>query len=534
MGLINVDTSINSRLTPDEGKLVVMAEHFDKFIVDWEMSHPSVFRDRIPKGTFPLYQGTSQKTNIFRGTLGPQQGLNTWTGIAPSQKPVGNAVGKDLCSYNPHTYTWSYETIDFVGYRDSWRSPVFCVNDLKFTDMAKEQLGFIIRAGSQVTDAVKETFNRETYVKQAVDSGKGVMLVEGGMDYIDSSTVRFTYDPFTVDADGNTYVTFASALLPKLSTLNWTFLDYIRQYMADQCPEAATGMDSGMPVFGLMIDLLDFERMVYKDSDLREDFRYAKPQQLISGFNMGFKVYRGYALMHDARQMRFRVTAVGATNTTATRVVPRKATRTGTIGYIPETNSEYIKAEIGMGILFMSEVVTILVPPTVNNLGSGMVFGPAPDFNGAWTWLNIQDAETNPLREIGYFFARFEYFVKPLRWATEATVFLYRRCPQAIKTGCQAEAESSAAASSLMSDTPTAADFDGTNLTVTLRLQKKLTAGAGAKVNITRDNSTVFEAYITEDSDAPTYTFAWVTGVTNAPSAITDMNDPDIVTVAVA
>lgn len=534
MGMINVDTSVTGRLTPDEGKLLVMAEHFDEFVVDWEMSHPSVWRDRLPKGTFPLYQGSSQKTNIFRGTLGPQEGLNSWNTVYNSVKPSGNDAGQDACQYNPQTYTWAYDTIDFTGYRSSWRSPAFCVNDMKYIDKAREQLQFIIRAGSQVTDATKETFNREMYVKTAVDAGKGVLLVEGGMDYLSSSAVRFSYNPFTLDADGHTYVTFAVGLLPKLSTLNWTFLDYIRQYMADQCPDASMATDSGMPIFGLMIDLMDFERMVYKDNDLREDFRFAKPQQLISGFNMGFKTYRGFWLIHDPRQMRFRITSTTSTLATATRVVPRKATTAGTVGYIPETNPEYIKAEIGMGIIFMSEVISILVPPTVSNLGSGMVFGPAPDYNGEWTWLNIQDAETNPLREIGYFFARFEYYVKPLRWANEATVFLYRRCTQSLKTGCDAETASDASDGPLfISTVPVAADFSDSLNRVTLTLTGRLTAALGDAVNITNDASAVFAATVVEDSDAPTYTFAWVQGGANTPTAVTEINDTAITKVAV-
>ena len=534
-GLINVDLSVTGRLTADEGKLLVMSEHFDQFIVDWEQKHPSIWRDRIGKGVFPLYNGTSQKTNVFRGTLGPQAGIADWEAIAVSKKASGANPGIEYCSYKPQTYTWAYESFDFTGYRSSWRSPSFCVNDLKFIDKAKEQLGMIIRAGSQVTDASKETFNREMYVKQAVDSGKAVILAEGGMDYIDSTSVRFSYNPATEDANGDTYITFPVAMLPKISTLNWTFLDYIRAYMSDQCPDAAQGSESGMPLFGLMLDLLDFERFVLNDDDIREDVRFMEPRKLITGFNMGFKIYRGFILMHDSRQMRYVVQSNDGTTVTAVRVLPRRATKVGTVGYIPESNPGYIQAELALGVIFIADVVQILVPPTVNNMGSGMVFGPAPDYNGSWTWLNIADEQTNPLNEIGYFFARFEYYVKPLQWANEATVFLYRRCPQALKTGCEVEDRDDVGVGAVaMSTIPVAADIDTTNRTVTLTLAKKLDGGIGTAVTINTDDGDDLAANIFEDHNAPTYTFGWATGASNAPSAITELNDPAIVTVTVA
>lgn len=532
---INVSLGVNGRLTADEGKLLQMAEHFDKFLVNWEMTHPNVWRDRIVKGAFNLFNGTSQKTNVFRGTLGPQQGLNTWNRIAVSSKPAGASPGVDACQYNPQTYNWAFESFDFTGYNTSWRSPAFCVNDLKYVDYAKEQLGMIIHAGSMVTDATKETFNRETYVKMAVDAGKGVVLAEGAMGYVDTAAVRFSYDPFTVDADGDTYVEFAASMLPRLSALNWTFLDQIRAYMSDQCPDAAQSSEGGMPVFGLMIDYLDFERFVMSDAALREDFRMAIPQRLIKGFNMDFRVYRGFALFHDVRQMRFSPSTITAGgNIRCKRVVPRRATRAGTIGYIPEANPDYITAEIGMGVIFLAEALQILVPPTINNLGAGMTFGPAPDFNGSWSWLNIADPYENPLREKGYFFARFEYWVKPLRYASEATVFLYRRCPQAISSGCAVEAQAAAKTSSFIAVATAEADFSSTLRTVTLTLASVITAGAGDRVNITKDDGNAFPAYVIEDHAAPIYTFAWENGATNAPSAYTDMNDPAITKVTVA
>lgn len=531
---LGVDISLAGRLVPGDGKLLKMAEHYDQFITSHELANPMVWRDRIPKGTFPLFNGTSQTTNIFRGTLGPQAGLSEWTAIGVSRKASGNDAGFDACSYTPQTYTWGVDTVAFGGLRTSWTSPVFCVNDLKYTDKAKEQLALIVKAGSRVTDDVKEVFSREQYVATAVNAGKAIILSNSGMDYIDDPDVRFTYNPFVKDSDGDTYITFPASQYPNISTLNWSYLDRISQILEDQAPEAAISSDGGMPVFGLMVDAMDFEKYVLESDKLREDFRFARPQQLISGFNMGFKVYRRYALIHDRRQMRFQVSSRTATTITAKRVLPRRAIRAGTIGYIPEANPDYYKAELAIGVIFMNDVIQILVPSTVNNMGSGMVFGPAPGFNGEWKWINEYDKTLNPLRETGHFFARFEYFVKPLIHSSEARVFLYRRCPQGIQTGCEIEGISEAAAAGTavsITETPVAGAFDATNRTVTLTLAKVLAGQIGDTVTIKNDSSANFTATIVDASMAPVYTFAWVSGATNAPTAVTEMNDPAIVTV---
>lgn len=518
---LGTSLALPNRLVPADGKLIQMAEHFDEFLMDHELSNPNVWRDRIPKGAFTLFNGMSQKTNIFRGTLGPQQGLSDWTPIEATRKPAGNDPGFDQCSWNPQTYTWGIDTIAFSGLRTSWRSPVFCVNDLKYVDYAKQQLGLIIKAGARVTDDTKEVFSREQYVKTAVDAGKAIVFTPSASDYVDSSSQRFSYDPFVKNAAGDTYLTFPSALLPNISTLNWSLLDHIRTYLADQAPEAAIGSDSGMPVYGLMVDVMDFERMVYADSDLREDFRYARPQQLISGFNMGFKVYRGFAIMHDPRQMRFAIQSNNGTTVTATRVVPRRATRAGTVGYIPETNPEYLKAELAIGVVFMNQVIQILVPPTVNNLGSGMTFGPAPGFNGEWSWINEYDREFNPLKETGHFFARFEYFVKPLIYSNVATVFLYRRCGHVLETKCKVDTASEAETTDVgIAVDAVAGDVSAANKTITLTLASKLAAGLGDAVTVTDDDGGSGSGNIIEDSQAPTYTFAFASVTSFTGSAL--------------
>jgi len=515
--IIGTSTEVANRLTQANGLMVKAAENFDQFLLNWQMGHPNTMRDRFPLGLYKQGIGASQKSYIFRGTnSGPQAGLGQWTDVVQSAAPVGGAAGTDACTYNPSTYTWAYDAIDYSGKTCSWRSPILCAKDLYTQTMAREQLAMIFGAGAQVTDAVKETFNRETYMYTAAVAGKFIPMVEGmGLAFMDDATMRISYNPNLVDADGDTYIRFRSSLLPRISTLNWSLLNLVRQYYGEACPDAAQGMDAGMPIFPLLCDLVDFEKMVYADADLREDFRFARSSNLIDGFNMGFKVYRGFGLQNDARQARYTVSSLvtdgGVEYAHCKRVVPRRAIRAGVIGLIPEANPDYITAEIGTLLVFPKETLQILVPETITSLGSGTSFGPAPGFNGSWFWVNYA-TDDNPLKEKGYFFSRFEYYVKVRRYAEFAMVIAYRRCPHVLQTKCELDSDSNAVAEALLAVAAVEADVDTTNKTGTFQLVSKLTAGVGANVTITDNAAATYSAVIVGDQNAPTYKLAWSTG----------------------
>jgi hypothetical protein len=529
---------VQNRLIQADNLMVRMQEHFDPFILNWQLKHPSMFRDRIPMGKYPMGQGASQESYIFRGSnSAPQAGLSDWRDVTPSAKASGANPAVDKCSYAPQTYSWSFDKIGYSGKRREWMSPVFCVNDLYTQDAGKEQLSMIVSAGAEVTDQTREVYNRESYMQLAANANKFVVLAEGmGLSYIDNPLVRVSYNANLKDADGDSYIEFDATLLPKLSTLNWTPFNLIRSYMADAAPDAAQGMDSGMPVFSLLIDLIDFEQMVYADANVREDMRYNSDtaKQLIAGYNMGFKIYRGMGIVHDVRQARYTPgTITTAGKVRCKRVLARRSIRPGVVGFIPETNPEYITAELGTAVLFLNNVAQILVPETISNLGSGLTFGPAPGFNGQWTWVNIKDNATNPLGENGYFFARFEYHLKAMRYAEYAMVILYKRCNHVLKTKCAVDGADGVSATAGLAAVPVAGDFSATLRAVTLSLDKKLAAGLGSKVSIKADDGDSFVAYITETQNAPIYGFQWLSGATNAPTAETELDDPALVVVTV-
>jgi len=518
---------------------VVLAEHYDEFIQAHTLKNPNVWHDRIPRSAYPLFSGLEQKTNIYRGGLPVQAGLSTWKALGTSRKPSTGDPGFDNCAVGtPHTYGYAVETIQYSGYKDEYQSEPICVNDLRFVDFAKEQLALIIRTGVEYGVSIQENWNREMYVQQAMLSSRGMVMCTGSLDFEDNANHRFAYDPFAVIADEDganvPYITIPIEAA-EMSTLNWDFIDYLKFSLAGRAPEAAIANESGMPVYGLLTDLMDFERMVKADAELREDWRYVNPKALIEGYNLGMKVYRGIALMHDPRQMRFRVKGLDASgDIVATRVLPLRAGRTVTIGQVPEPNPDYYRAEIAIGVLFMNDVLQNLFVPSIDNLGSGMTFGPAPGLTGDWKWINIPSPTTNMLGETGFFYGRFEIFPKPMMFASDCTVFAYRRCAQALRTKCAIQDHDDVGTGAIAITADAAStDIDTTNRRITLTLAELLDAGLADSVSIVKADGNAFAATLISDALAPVYVFGWASGATNAPTAHTDFTAA-VTTVTVA
>ena len=500
----NVNTTVDGRLLQADSKLIRLAENIGEFLKDGQLKRPSAWRDLVSYGAYEPFVGESQVTNIFRGTLGEQSGLQNWSKVEASRRAAGQTAAVDSCTYNPITYDWAVESLSYTGFRRSWKSPVICLRDFYTANKAKEQLAMILKAGGQVVDDTRTVFQRETYMWFSKLAGRFAVMTDGFADFLDSDATRVDFDPFVADADGDQVAKFDASLLGRVSALNWTYLDYVKQWMQDSAAAGAIGSDSGQSVFLAMLDKNEFENMVYNDANLREDFRHAAPQKLIDGFDMGFKVYRGIALGHDPQQPRWALKSVVDGKAVLKRVNPRRHGRAGSIGLIPEVNPAYLNAEFGTIIFFLKDVYQILVPKVITSLGSGTEFGGDLGFNGDWKWINNRDMDKNVLGEIGYFFARFEYYPKPGDNAANAVVLIYRRCPGTIVTSCAKDTNDTVEIDEAVEVTSIAA-VDGNTEAWVVTMPKPIEVGVGTPVTLTEGEDTIL-GYIASTVSAPVYT----------------------------
>jgi hypothetical protein len=327
-------------------------------------------------------------------------------------------------------------------------------------------------------------------------------------EYDPNTTYEYTEGPFGA-TEKITVLKIATGI--EISTINMSFLDYYHMWLAGECPGAALGNQAGLPTFGLVLNIQDFDKMLRDDPDLRADMREAKPEMLFDNYTQTFKNLRGWGVTHDNRQMRFKYWKIGADGKLwFRRVLPMREGRTITIGKLPEFNPEYIAAEIAVAVVFLNDVYRIRIPPKVDSLSGGTSFGPAPGFSGDWMWINYQ-SDANPYREVGYHGMRMMAFPKPLRYSTRAMAFAYRRCPQTWPTACITGTEEPVAVgtATTLASAAAATDLDATNLTFTATLAKLLGAPIGAAVTIKGVDTVEAVGTLVEDAAAPTYVFAF-------------------------
>jgi hypothetical protein len=424
-------------------KFIDLVQHFDTFISERARKNPSIWNERVPRGNLPNFAGLTRQVNIFHGPVGEQAGLLNFRRIQQSRVPGAGDPGHDACAVQPKRFGYGWETRQYTGFAGEWESEPICVEDIAYTHMAKEQAQMIAMTIPKVTMSVWETWSREQYINTTVLGGNAYILARNGQSLGATNVAQFEYDPFDGRDFGNgeleTFLRYPSAVQP--GALEWSHLVWWQDYLGNECPDAALASDSGFPVFGLMINLRDFEAMIRNDPDLRQDYRDARPEALIDGFPTAFKKYRGWALMHDPRQARFKIHSVDADGSVVARRVKPMIEVAGTIGNTVEANKAYEDSELALGIIFMNEVYQNLVPTPVGTLGKDMVFGTQPGFNGEFTWMNKYDKQTNPLENTGNYFGRFRIFPKPLLYHNRAISFLYARCPHVMGSDCKKVAE---------------------------------------------------------------------------------------------
>ena len=499
-----------------------LAEHFDPFITERLERQPCFWHDRVPREAYTLYTGLNHRRNVFRGGLMKQAGTSEWRNIATTGSATGSNADDSGTRVNnclpptPISYDYAYDTMTWSGKEVAWESQTLCAEDLKFQDYAVEQVALIVQTGVDFGISIQEVWNREQYTAMAVQARRAVIMTEGATMFAGSTDRQFSYDPSLAmsytDTYGNVlsspYLTFAASI--EVGTLNYEFLDFLREELSARAYGAALSNVGNMPVFGWVGDVRDWERMVLANPELRADWRFANPSALIDSYNMAFRNLRGWMVVHDPNQMRFKIVKSDGSTTTAVRILPMKKGRAGSIGQIPEPNPEYYNAELAVGVVFMNDILVNQFVPSITTVGSGTFFGPVDGLNGQWTWLNIPDKTSNPLQLIGNFYGRIQIFPKPGLYAPEATAVLYRRCPQVPLTGCAIDG----LPSTVKTSTPVAlavpavtADIDATNKALWVTLVAPVAVMPGSPVTLTdaQGSPAKFAMLVADTAQAPKY-----------------------------
>lgn len=440
---------------------------FEKLIQQEVLARPRFWHDRIPRGAFPLFNGTTGETNIFRGALYKFAGLDEWQDIDPVPSSTNNPCGSG--QYDTIKYGW--ERLVWSGKRAYWGSDPICLDSLKFSVRVQEQLAMILSAGAEYGIQMQEVWNRDMFIYQSVLFKRSFVMTTDFYGPTDSP--RYFYDPFTKfgptgsaathtadkDVVSRPFILIDATDISQVQPLNFDVLDQVRESLKIRCPGAAVARGNGDPMFALAVSTDDIERYIRGNEEERRYWLEANPNALIQHYGFAPSTFKRWIITNDGNQLRFKVKGAygydadtfggvgadyfkdGQTVLVAEAVDPQipSTTRVGIGGSpIPEDNPDYYRAELAIAPIFMNQVFTNLFVPTVSTLGSGTYFGPVTGLNGKWGWTNFRDS-TNPEGNVGKFFGKFEIVPRPETHVFHCTSFLYRRCMTPIRTICPSE-----------------------------------------------------------------------------------------------
>lgn len=440
---------------------------FEKLIQQEVLARPRFWHDRIPRGAFQLFNGTTGETNIFRGALYKFAGLDEWTDI----NPVPTAQNNPCASGQYDTIKYGWERLVWSGKKAYWGSDPICLDSLKFSVKVQEQLAMILSAGAEYGIQMQEVWNRDMFIYQSVLFGRSFVMSTDFYGPTDSP--RYFYDPFvkfgasgsaatrTADKDvvSGPFILVDAIDVSQVQPLNFDVLDQVRESLKIRCPAAAVSRGNGEPLFALAVSTDEIERYIRGNEEERRYWIEYDPMALIQHYGFAPSTFKRWVITNDGNQLRFKVKGVygydadtfggvgaeyfkdGQSVLVAEAVDPQvvSQTRVGIGGSpIPEDNPEYYRAELAIAPIFMNQVFTNLFVPTVSTLGSGTYFGPVTGLNGKWGWTNFRDS-TNPEGNVGKFFGKFEIVPRPETSVFHCTSFLYRRCMVPIRTICPSE-----------------------------------------------------------------------------------------------
>lgn len=378
-------------------------ETVDNVIADASIAQPSLWVNRIKRGTAPLGQGLERSYWQFHSGALDQAGLVDWRAVAAGNAASEGVAALDTCADYPSTLVKAgFEKKSFSAMETFRRSEDICLNNIKWNWEYEQQLELYFGWLSEVTLRVWENLGREVCMKY----GKKYVVTASGMQAVDA-----TYDPLV-----SKNVTCAGGTTP--TVINGAYLQALLIQLTLERPASAISMVNGMPSWGLVIDPAAFDKQILRETDTREDLQYAAPTVLIEGLGT-VKTWKGWTLMYNNVLPRFTYSAG-----TFTRVEPYTNEAT-TKGDKQKLNPLYLTATHGAMFVFPKDPVQLLMPQENPANIAGMQYGVLPKHNGDFMFLNIQEAVHNPLKEKGHFFGRYQTFVKPGLDIDQMQMYLY-------------------------------------------------------------------------------------------------------------
>jgi len=287
----------------------------------------------------------------------------------------------------------------------SIESPDIALEDLRFAVKRREQLSNIMDVLTESTSLIWQERYRDQYTRNVTTEGNLVIPGTAASGIVPQTTSVYAGAVYYAVLSGVYTSGVSGAFTTTTNTLPQSQLTQgilKRLYMKlvrDGAGRNAMGRENGAPVFMLITSAETSESIIRLNADIRQDYRYAKPNELLTPLGIE-RSYGGFYHAIDPYPPRFVVATVTSTNDSIIRIYPFKRTAT-TKGYAYDVNPRYETADYELSYIFHQDVFRSVVPTPVSTANK-MNFNPQ-NYRGEFKWVNILDRQTNPDGNVGYF-----------------------------------------------------------------------------------------------------------------------------------
>lgn len=342
----------------------------------------------VPKDKWPDGMSDSIQVLTYERTLPAD--ISTWSNVAL------NDGSDNTCVLTATQVAFAQTLRSFNLQEKAVESIPLCVKDVRNAFKFQEQLRIMFAQLTDVTAYIWKERNRNEYIRLA-----------------EHKMVATTALP------ENAASFPAQAATSKLSN---KILRRIYTRLIDEGAgrEGSVGNANGMPQFVLITSSETSDSLIFEDDGVRQDFRDAKPNDLLANFGVD-RPYRGFYHLIDESPKRWNFTAGAWVE------VPKYITAAATKGTKRIVNPAYDAATHEDSIVFVPNVYTCMVPGEITSPGGNVKFDPQ-HYMGDFKWRNILDRVENPDGNWGYFRGILSSGSKPVR-PEFGYVIRHLRCP---------------------------------------------------------------------------------------------------------
>lgn len=275
-------------------------------------------------------------------------------------------------------------------------------------DWALEQLAF--NSNQICVEDIRRSYNRAQQAQADRDNFRDNIIdtweIKDRREY--TKWARWKY----VAAEGMPYTdqSIEFPLVPATSPLTAGTLRTIRSRMIRDGAgrRGSYAKSDGAPVFIVFMSSEQQEGILLRDNEVRQDYRWAEPKELLKPFGMD-RTYQGWYHTIDDKLPRYDFEGGAWVER------PFYVNTPTTIGESAELNPAYETAGYEDVIVFHPDVVTRMVPSGFSSGGGGTSFDPI-NYGGEVRWINFPsytDAYQNLDGSTGFFRARLTAGYRP-------------------------------------------------------------------------------------------------------------------------